>query len=287
MQTLSLLLGYLIGGFFHLWAYVLGRSFTPDSDPWLAGPVGVGSRVGFDVYDEVARREGLTISTPPDAGIIENLEVLRGPAFDPDQVDARVRHFYEHTDNYGLEAWSKWSLPFQPLAWVLMAFVSRRMNQLNLPVSSLDLSEGMRSRVLYLGEASGRVIYRGWFRTMARSGAVVYAGLYSVAQPPMGGGPCVRCCFPVPRGNATVLLRPRAGADGSLTLHSHGRGFGDAGYYRVAAVDGTRRRGRFIRALQESIHVFVDDAGTLRTNHEFKLFEFPILTLHYKITAKC
>jgi hypothetical protein len=41
-----------------------------------------------------------------------------------------------------------------------------------------------------------------------------------------------------------------------------------------------------IRALKESIHVYVDEQGMLRTAHVFRFWSLEMLRLHYKIAAK-
>ena len=48
---------------------------------------------------------------------------------------------------------------------------------------------------------------------------------------PRATGPCVKTVFPLPNGNAIVILRPEAQADGSLVLLSDGHRFGDPGFY--------------------------------------------------------
>jgi hypothetical protein len=48
--------------------------------------------IGGGVYQRIGQEENLELSQPPDAGLIEDFAALRGPSFDPDQVDPRVRH---------------------------------------------------------------------------------------------------------------------------------------------------------------------------------------------------
>jgi hypothetical protein len=48
----------------------------------------------------------------------------------------------------------------------------------------------------------------------------------------------------------------------------------------------TTRKIRLIRALKESIHVYADGQGTLRTDHTSRFFRIEILRLHYKISPK-
>lgn len=49
-------------------------------------------------------REGLRIERADDAGLIPDFSVLESPEFDPAKVFPEVRHFYEHTSLYRMDA---------------------------------------------------------------------------------------------------------------------------------------------------------------------------------------
>ena len=261
---------------------VLGRRIGP-SDAWLWGPTGHGGSVGADYYAALARDQGLVLAADdPDAGLVPDFSALRGPAFDPDRVDPRIRDFYEHTARYRLVVTARWSPLFLPLGWLLVAAVSRRIAQLNFPLRAGHTAAGMTSRVLCLRDpATGETAYAGWLRTQAATGHIVYVGLYGVAHPPGEAGPCVRVVFPLPQGSSTVLLRPSVGAGGAFHLSSDGRRFGDAGYYRIHEERDGRRRARYVLALKEHFHLWVDRGGTLHTDHGVSFFRLIILRLHY------
>jgi hypothetical protein len=195
-----------------------------------------------------------------------------------------VRDFYEHTGRYHLDVWSQWSPLFWPFGWALIHFVSRRMEQLNFPMYPLETAQGMTSNVEQLVDESGLVVFTSWLRRNQGSGLVIYSGLYAVASPP-GHGPCVKTVFPIPRGNATVLLRPEAGPDGSLRLISSGRRFGDPGFYRITAAGAGRIRVWYVRALTEIFHVYPDTDGSVRTDHHLRWWGLPVLRLHYHIMS--
>src|ERR1700724_2217035 len=64
--------------------------------------------------------------------------------------------------------------------WLLVEFISRRMDQLNFPISSLEVAKGMTSEVVQLVEpATGRIVNTGWLRRLKSSGRGLYAALYS------------------------------------------------------------------------------------------------------------
>ncbi|MDB5101203.1 MAG: hypothetical protein JWM80_5624 [Cyanobacteria bacterium RYN_339] len=271
-------------------AYVrlTGRRAPIAAHQWLAGPVGLPGRGGQSYYDDHAAAAQLRLVwNDPSAGLLPDFLALAGPDFDPLAIDPRVRAFYEHTAAYNLDAWSRWSWPFGALAWILIALVSRRVDQMNLPLSPLDTSAGMTSEVIKLETADGSpAAYRGWFRRLRESGRSIYAGFYTIAIPPRFGAPCVKVVFPLPYGSATVLLRPEAKRDGSLLLVSRGLRFGDPGFYRVLQQDETTLVARHVPAMHETIHVYIDTAGEMRTDHVFSFWSIPMLQLRYKITPK-
>lgn len=221
---------------------------------------------------------------PPTAGLIPDFDSLRGPSFEPNSVRPEIRHFYEHAAMYHLDVWSEVSLLGRFFLWLLVEFISRRMEQLNFPISSLEVAKGMSSRVLQLIDPKTNTVkYTGWLRSLKSSGNVIYAGLYSTIRIPGEENPCVKVTFPC-RGSANVYLRPVQHADGSFGLDSSSSAFGSAGFYRVVAAGANHRRVRYIKTLHELFHVYVDSEGVLRTDHKISFLGFVVLRLHYKMS---
>jgi hypothetical protein len=267
-----------------LWVRFTGKLVRRAEAPWLGGPLGGKERIGTSIYERVAQHEGLLMRTPPDAGLLPNLNVLRGPSFNPDAVHPDIRHFYEHAAQYRLDVWSEVSLTGRFFLWLLVEFISRRMDQLNFPISSLEVGKGMTSEVVQLIDpASERVVYTGWLRRLKSSGRVIYAGLYSATQLPGEANPCVKVTFPC-HGSANVYLCPVAHPDGSFGLVSSGSAFGRSGFYRI--IDGGPDHWivRHVRSLRELFHVYVDPEGVLRTDHTVFFLGLTIIRLHYKIS---
>jgi hypothetical protein len=291
-------LGNLTSGFYnavgavlergiYLWVCITGRDVDKSDVPWLSSPIGTRGRIGNEFYGQLADREGLQISKSADAGLLPSFDLLKGPQFDPALVRLEIREFYEHTARFHLEAWSETGLVSSIFMWGLVTFVSRRMDQLNFPLSPLELSAGMRSEVIELDDLqTGRRVYTGWLRTMVATGKIIYAGLYSTTTPEECAGPCVKVSFPVPQGSSTVVLRPEAAADGSFRLISRNTHFGGPGFYRIVELASGKWRVRYIRTLHEIFHVYVDAEGVLRTDHIIHFLGLTVLRLHYKITPK-
>jgi hypothetical protein len=268
----------------HLWVRVTGKQIRVADSPWLAAPLGDRGRIGVGIYERIAAAEGLLIRTPRDAGLIPDFEALRGPSFDPGAIRSEIKHFYEHAAQYHLDVWTEVSLVGRFFLWLLVEFISRRMDQLNFPISSLEVAKGMSSQVVQLIEpASGEIADTGWLRRLKSSGLVIYAGLYSTVRVPGEENPCVKVTFPC-RGSANVYLSPLQHADGSFGLDSSGSAFGRSGFYRMIAGSSGQLRVRYVKTLHELFYVYVDNENVLRVDHTISFLGLVILRLHYKMT---
>ncbi len=261
-----------------------GRCVERMDAPWLECVLGKPGLIGTGVYQQIASEKGLDLSMPSDAGLIPDFGVLRGPSFDPDAVAASIRHFYEHAAMYHLEVWSEVYFAGKFVLWLLVEFISRRMDQLNFPISSLEVAKGMTSEIVQLrGHETGKLVNTGWLRRFRSTGKVIYAGLYSTTQLPGEENPCVKVTFPC-YGSSNVYLKPCAYPDGSFGLVSTGAAFGKSGFYRIVEAGPNAWKVRAFTTLHEIFHVYVDQDNILRTDHEIRFVGLTILRLHYKMT---
>jgi len=278
------LVAFFLEGGIQAWIHLTGKRIAKKDAPWLSCPLGKSGPIGTAIYERIARDEHLEILAAPDAGLISDFAALRGPSFDPSAIHPAIRQFYEHAAQYHLEVWTEVSLRGRFFLWLLVEFISRRMDQLNFPISSLEVSRGMSSVVVQLIEpASGRLVYTGWLRRLKSSGLVIYAGLYSIERVPAEPDPCVKVTFPC-NGSANVYLRPIAHPDGSFGLDSSGAAWGRSGFYRLAASGNEHWRVRYVRTLHELFHVYVDDENVLRVDHTVSFLGMTIIRLHYKMS---
>jgi hypothetical protein len=235
----------------------------------------------------IAEREGLTIDrSARQAGLVPDLDRLDGPGFDVSKTDPEVRRFYEKTSGYELDVWNESPFPGRLFLWLIVYTVSRAMNQLNFPVFGLDLSRGMTSEVMPLRDTSGTVVHTGWYRRVRESGLVIYTGFYTTVQPPGHASRCVKVVFPLPRGSATVILKPGLDERGRFVLVSSGSAFGDPGFYRVLEIDDEHLKVKQLRSLRERFTVFTDGDGTLRCDHVVRFLGMTILKLHYRMRPR-
>jgi hypothetical protein len=277
-------LGWFLENVIELMVRLTGRRVCRADAPWLDCPLGDSELIGAGIYERIARDENLELRLAPEAGLIADFESLRGPSFNPDAVHARVRHFYEHAAQYQMEAWSEVAFVGRFFLWLLVEFISQRMDQLNFPISPLEMAGGMTSQVIQLTTpATGRLVYTGWLRKMKSSGLVMFAGIYSVARIPDEENPCVKVTFP-DRGSANVYLRPVNHADRSFGLDSSGSKFGRSGFYRLVASGKDHLVARNFTTLHELFHVYEDKEGILRTDHTISFLGMTIVRLHYKLT---
>ena len=283
LQAFYEAIGALTAAGIRTWVRLTGKRIARREAPWLECPMGPRGRIGGEFYARLAEQQRLHLLPARDHGLLPDFRRLAGAGFDPSRICPEVRDFYEHTACYRVEAWSEAPVLTRLFLWGLTKFVSRRMDQLNFPVSSLELAGGMTSEILPMVAASGERVYTGWLRRLAADGRVIYTGLYSTARPAAHPDPCVKVSFPLPLGSATVFLRPEAQPDGSLKLISAGARFGDPGFYRMVEAGPDHWRVRYLRTLREVFHVFVDGRGVLRTAHEVRFLGLTVLRLHYKL----
>ena len=277
-------MGEIVGAFIMFLCFLFGRRIVAADYPWLDGPTGP-RRIGADFHRSVADAAGLTVRQGDDLGLMPSMSVLDGEHFSSSSVQPAIRDFYEHTARYHLDVWSQWSPLFWPFGWLLITFVSRRMEQLNFPMYPLETAHGMSSEIEQLVDGSGRVMFTSWLRRNLESGVVIYSGFYTTAVAP-GHGPCVKVVFPVAGGSATAVLRPETQPDGSYKLISAGRRFGDPGFSRITDSGGGRRRVWYVRGFTEIFRLFADTDGSVRTDHFLRWWGLPVLHLHYHITPK-
>jgi hypothetical protein len=274
----------LIGaGFIYLLIRTFGRTLPASSVSWLSGPIG-GDYIGDRPYEEVAARENLQlIRRASSGGLLPDVGALAGPGCRIDRLRPEVRHFYEHTGAYRIDVWSDTFFPGKIGLWLLVTTISRKVNQLNFPLRALATAKGIDSEIVLLKERTGAVRYAGWYRRLMETGRTIYTGFYMTERVPRCDDPCVKVVFPMPDGNATVILRPTVDEQGHLQLSSKGAGFGDAGFYRVHALGNERLVVWRVSTLHEDFHVYVDAANVLRCDHSVSFLGMPILHLHYRI----
>jgi len=269
------------------WVQFTGRRVSLAAESWLAGPIAPVTGIGPDYFATLARDENWRLQPSNTAGIVSDFGTLLGRSFDPSQVQPGVARFYEQTSAYELDAWAEWCGWFRPFGRLLAVIFSRRLQQLNVPLSSLDTSKGLTNEVLeFFDPVSGVLKQTAWFRRLQSTGHVLYAGFYSVCRIPGCPDPCVKVVFPLPNGNAIVIMRTECRPDGSFVITSAGNRFGDPGFYFTVQAGPGMVWARHVRSLRESIHVFAAENGVTRADHVLTYFHVTFLRIHYRMRPR-
>jgi hypothetical protein len=151
-------------------------------------------------------------------------------------------------------------------------------------MSQREALRGVRSRIDTIDtDGDGEPDIRSWIRSFADTDAPIYVGIYTTYRHDDRG--YVSVGFPVPQGNFTATLAPRARADGGLTLTSRSD-LEHPGHY-LTYVDPRSRAltSLAVHGFAEELDVHVDD-GEVRAEHAFWVFGFPFLVLEYRIRPK-
>ena len=124
------------------WVQLTGKSVNLRDCPWLEGPVGDVGLIGSAFFRRLAERKNLDfVADGPGRGLLDDFSGLSGPACNTNDVDPRVAAFYENTSEFEFHIWSEWCGAFRPFGGALAAIFSRRLQQLNVPLSPLAVVE--------------------------------------------------------------------------------------------------------------------------------------------------
>jgi len=218
---------------------------------------------------------------PKDIGLMNNMDVLRGPTFDPGLVDPLIREFYEHTTRFILDVRPKWSLLAKPVFWLFRKLFAEHIEQANLPFDVQESQQGVVSNIDTLDFNHDKIVdLRGWVRTYRESKLVIYVGIYTTFR--HGDRGYVSVGFPFPESNLTATLVPaNIGRSDFILRTRHGIAPFAGDYLVWPQPDGLITVAR-LRGFVEEIHVYVKN-GRLRTDHRFFFLGLKFLTLFYSI----
>ncbi len=247
--------------------------------------------IGADYAETLAREiDGSVKRNLPDIGIVESLDALHGPNFDPGQVDSLIREFYEHTSRFTLTIEPEWNPFIKPFFWLFKTLIAQEIGQANLPFNTEEAQRGMVSYIDTIdyeaegGPSEGKRTLRAWIRAYEDSGEAIYVGIYTVIRHEETG--YVSVGFPLPEANFTATLMPFNIRGSGLLLKTTDTGSTFPGHYlsSIDEEDGTITTLE-LPTMDEQIDVFVEQ-GQLKTEHRFYLSGSRFLTLHYAIARK-
>ncbi|UIR54937.1 hypothetical protein LZQ00_11670 [Sphingobacterium sp. SRCM116780] len=244
------------------------------------------SGIGEDFINQLAEKENLIIErNTKSQGLIPSMDMLNLSGMELSNLSQQVIGFYENTAKYNLDFTVKWN-PFFKLFGVLVnKLFSNRINQLNIPTKNIKNTESIKSEIITLFDpTSNQVKYTIWLRTIKSNSQIIYSGVYGVCKLP-SGKTCIKAVFPLPKGNATVIMSPSVGINGELILESSGKKFGDAGFYFLLNDSKGNYWSQFINSFHDRLIIGTENEY-ITAEQTLTLWRQRVLKFNYKIELK-
>jgi len=268
------------------WVILSGKKINPDDFSWLMGPFGSLNGIGENLIHQLAEKEHLLIErNSPSQGLIPSINQLNLPATELSRLSQQVVSFYEKTAQYNLDFSVKWNPGFKFFGILINKLFSNRISQLNIPTGNIENVESLKSEIITLTDpVSGIIKYTVWFRSFASSGKVIYSGLYSTCTLP-SGKIGVKAVFPLPKGNATVIMLPNVTTEGKLVLDASGQNPGDAGFYFLLNDSKGNYWSKYVRSFRDRL-IIGPAKDHIAAEQVLTLWRQKVLTFNYQISLK-
>lgn len=265
------------------WVIVCGRKINPSENTWLFGTFGEVSGIGEKFIHQLAEKEDLTIIRKSNSkGLLDSILSLNLSENEIKKLPKNVIDFYEKTSEYKLQLNVKWNPIFKIFGYVVNRLFSQRINQLNIPTNNIQSSENLTSEIIELvAKNTNEVKYTIWLRKFQSTGKVIYSGIYTTCLLP-SGTTCVKAIFPLPKGNATVILKPSVGEKNELILDSSGNKFGDAGFYFLLNDSKGNCWSKYIKSFTDKL-IVSDENEKLKARQTLKLWRLKVARFEYEM----
>lgn len=265
------------------WVVFSGTKIHPVNDDWLIGPFGSSNGIGLKFINQLAEREGLVIDHQKRGiGLLNSISQLNLSEDELRRLSKDVVDFYEKTADYKLSVKSKWHPVFKNFGFLLRVLFSNRLEQLNVPAENILASKGLRSEIIRLLDPATNEVKRVvWLRTIEESSQVVYSGVYETCTIP-SGQTCIKAVFPLPNGNATVILNVGVGENGELILRSSGKRMGDSGFYFLLGDLNGQLWTKFVKSFKDEL-VVASQNGKMSASQTLTLWGLRVLKFDYDI----
>ena len=265
------------------WVIICGRKINPSENTWLFGTFGEVSGIGEKFIHQLAEKEDLTIIRKSNSkGLLDSISSLNLSENEIKKLSKNVIDFYEKTSEYKLQLNVKWNPIFKIFGYVVNRLFSQRINQLNIPTNNIQSSENLTSEIIELvAKNTNEVKYTIWLRKFQSTGKVIYSGIYTTCLLP-SGITCVKAIFPLPKGNATVILKPSVGEKNELILDSSGNKFGDAGFYFLLNDSKGNCWSKYIKSFTDKL-IVSDENEKLKAKQTLKLWRLKVARFEYEM----
>ncbi len=265
------------------WVITFGKRIDKTNQKWLLGSFGSTDEIGKEFIRELAEKEKLVIDDlQKNKGLIQRIEQLNIPKDRINLLSKEIIDFYENTSNYDLKLKVKWNPIFKFFGILVRLFFSKRIKQLNVPIRNLKDSSELTSDIIQLIDSETNEVQRTiWLRAFKSSGEIVYSGVYGTCRIP-SGEVCIKAIFPLPNGNATVILSPIIGDNGEFILDSSGKKMGDSGFYFLLEDSKGQLWTKFIRSFKDKL-VMKSLNGKISAEQTLYLWNLRVLKFNYEI----
>lgn len=267
------------------WVILFGRSYHPTENPWLDSPFGEIDGIGEKFIQQLAEKESLIIENNlPNSGLLSSIKDLQLPEKDLNRLSKNILDFYENTVQYELTFEAKWNPIFIVPAFLVQRLFSQRIHQFNLPLNTQN-KELLSSEIIQLISTKTQEIrHTIWLRKNQKTNRILYAGVYGTCTLP-NQQTCIRAVFPLPKGNTTVILKPRIGVENELILESKGKRFSDAGFYFLVNDSKNNFWANYIASFQDRL-IVRETNGKIVAQQTLYLWNMKVATFDYHIDKK-
>jgi hypothetical protein len=266
------------------WVILWGRKINPNEFIWLIGPFGEINGIGEDFIFQLALKENLlVIRNTTSKGLLQSISNLNLTEIDIKNLSLKVIDFYEKTADYDLKLNVNWNPFFKVFGYLVNRLFSKRINQLNIPIENIKESESILSEIIQLfSNENHELKYTIWLRKFKSTGKVIYSGIYTTCTLP-SSKTCIKAIFPLPKGNATVILKPSVGYKNELILDSSGVKFGDAGFYFLLNDTKGNYWSQYIKSFTDKL-IVIEESDNLVARQTLKLWNIKVANFEYRMT---
>jgi hypothetical protein len=266
------------------WVILWGRKINPNEYLWLIGPFGEINGIGEDFIFQLALKENLAvIRNTTSKGLLQSISNLNLTEIDIKNLSLKVIDFYEKTADYDLKLNVNWNPFFKIFGYLVNRLFSQRINQLNIPTENIKESENLLSEIIELiSNENQELKYTIWLRKFKSTGKVIYSGIYTTCTLP-SSKTCIKAIFPLPKGNATVILKPSVGEKNELILDSSGVKFGDAGFYFLLNDTKGNYWSQYIKPFTDKL-IVSEENENLVARQTLKLWNIKVANFEYRMT---
>lgn len=265
------------------WVILFGQKIDTSEQKWLLGPFGELNGIGIKFINQLAEKEHLAIDHEKNGkGLIQSIHHLNLSEKEIDLLSRDVIDFYENTSEYELKLKVKWYPFFKIFGFLLRVIFSKRIEQLNVPIRSIENSETLTSEIIHLKDLKTNEVKRTiWLRAFLTTREVVYSGVYETCVIPLGKT-CIKAIFPLPNGSATVILTPTVGINEELILESAGNRIGDSGLYFLLKDSKGQLWTKFIKSFKDTLVVRSENEN-ITASQTLTMWNLRVLKFEYKI----